>query len=129
MSYEEDHGYELFGQNLFMAATERERKTLSLTNEKKRREFVNNSDNWEIVGEMNSLVRLTRLEYKGKEWYGIEIRSGHDVYDAEIRRLFKKDWLQIAIYQLDTDNRCFTYPWSRSQVATQLKLIDKEEKK
>ena len=101
---------------------------MKLKNDKERREFVYNSDNWEVIGELNSLVRLTRLEYKDHEWYGIEIRSGHDVFDAEIRRIFKKNWLQIAIYQLDTENRCFTFPWSRSQVAAQLKQIDKEEK-
>ena len=101
---------------------------MKLKNDKERREFVYNSDNWEVIGELNSLVRLTRLEYKGREWFGIDIRSEYDTFDPDFNRIVTKRWTQIAIYQLDTETRAFSIPWSRSQVAAQLKQIDKEEK-
>ena len=102
---------------------------MKLKNDKERREFVYDPANWEQVGsDINGLVRLTRLEYKGHEWFGIEIRHVCLTFDSHLNHITKKEWHQIAIYELDTENRGLACQWSRSQVAAQLKQIDKEEK-
>lgn len=130
MSYEEDHGYEVFGQNLFMAATERERENPVLKNDKERREFVQNSDNWETIGEMNGLVRLKRLTYRKTEWYRVEIMQVYQHFNFRKESMeWVSEWNKIGIYKIDTEHRAFTYGYSITQIADEIKDMDRKEKR
>lgn len=91
-----------------------------LRNDKERREFVQNDENWELVGELNGLVREKMLAYKGTEWYAVEVRQNVKKYISE--------WTRVGIWKFSRSLRAFTYGWNVSQIVDEIKRIDKEEK-
>mgnify|MGYP003501031123 CR=1 FL=1 len=102
---------------------------MNLGSDKKRREFVQNDENWELVGELNGLVREKMLTYKGSEWYTVEVRQNVQRYNAKTRALeYRAEWTRVGIWKLSRSVRAFTYGWSVDQIVKEIKRIDKEEK-
>ena len=102
---------------------------MNFSNDKKRREFVQNDENWELVGELNGLVREKMLAYKGTEWYAVEVRQNVQHYNVHSHALeYRAEWTRVGIWKLSRSVRAFTYGWSVSQIVDEIKRIDKEEK-
>lgn len=100
---------------------------MKLTNDKKRREFIENPDNWETVNVINGLVMLKRLEYKELEWFSIHIRQGLKHWDYRKEETVKEiEWRRTGLFQLDKDDRAFTCGISVSEMMEQIKKYDKE---
>ena len=57
-----------------------------LSNDKKRREFIENPANWEQVGMLNNLIRLMKLTYKEHEWFAIDIWQSGTTFDFQKRK-------------------------------------------
>lgn len=106
-----------------------------MRNDKERMEFVNNSDNWEEIGMVgfvdNPLVRLSRLEYKGREWFKTEVWQMHfDHYDGEKRKaIYTKRWGDAKLYRFSQGKHAFDYSISAGTIKDEIKDIDREEKK
>ena len=101
-----------------------------LSNDKKRREYVSDVDNWEVVGDILGLVQLRKLTYGSQEWLAICVRRTWDTYNAGkhgFDRVTK--WVITGMYQIDKEFRTLDNGWSQSQIVEVIKNIRKEEKK
>lgn len=102
---------------------------VNLTNDKLRREFVDNPDNWETIGDLKGLVRLSRLEYKSLEWFSVWVRQTHVQYDYRVKDVVPETkWWRKNIYKIDKTTRALTYGMSTTQVVDEIKEYDKKEK-
>lgn len=101
-----------------------------MKNDKERREFIDNPNNWEQVGEdIMGLVRMMQLTYKYKQWFKVEILQRYEHYNIKERRMETvREWIKTGIYEIDTNNRAFTYGISLTQMLNTIKEIDKEER-
>ena len=101
-----------------------------MKNDKERREFIDNPNNWEQVGEpIMGLVRMTQLTYKHKQWFKVEIFQSYKHYNIKERRMEPvREWIKTGIYEIDTNSRAFTYGISPTQMINAIKEIDKEER-
>ena len=99
-----------------------------MKNDKERREFIDNPNNWEQVGEpIMGLVRMTQLTYKHKQWFKVEIFQSYEHYNIKERRMEPvREWIKTGIYEIDTNSRAFTYGISPTQMINAIKEIDKE---
>lgn len=101
-----------------------------MKNDKERREFIDNPNNWEQVGEdIMGLVRMMQLTYKHKQWFKVEILQRYEHYNIKERRMEPvREWIKTGIYEIDTNSRAFTYGISPTQMINAIKEIDKEER-
>ena len=101
-----------------------------MKNDKERREFIDNQNNWEQVGEpIMGLVRMSQLTYKYKQWFKVEIFQRYEHYNIKERRMeLVREWIKTGIYEIDTNSRAFTYGISPTQMINAIKEIDKEER-
>lgn len=101
---------------------------MNLSNDKKRREFVQNDENWELVGELNGLVREKMLTYKGTEWYAVEVRQEGATFDYKLKKhVLEKEWRRMNRYKI-TENHAFSYGVSVTEIMNEIKAIDKKER-
>ena len=99
-----------------------------LSNDKKRREFIENPANWEQVGMLNNLIRLMKLTYKEHEWFAIDIWRSGTTFDFQKREhVPSKEWRRLNRYKI-TEDHALSYGMSVSQIADEIKTIDKEER-
>lgn len=101
-----------------------------MKNDKERREFIDNPNNWEQVGEpIMGLVRMSQLTYKYKQWFKVEIFQRYEHYNFKIGKMeLVREWIKTGIYEIDTNSRAFTYGISPTQMINAIKEIDKEER-
>lgn len=101
-----------------------------MKNDKERREFIDNPNNWEQVGEpIMGLVRMSQLTYKYKQWFKVEILQTYEHYNIKTGRMEPvREWIKTGIYEIDTNSRAFTYGISPTQMINAIKEIDKEER-
>lgn len=100
-----------------------------LSNDKKRREFIEDPANWEQVGMLNNLIRLMKLTYKEHEWFAIDIWQSGTTFDFQKRKTVpSREWRRLNRYKI-TEDHALSYGMSVSQIADEIKAIDKEEKK
>lgn len=102
---------------------------MNLSNDKKRREFVSNVDNWEIVGDILGLVQLRKLTYGSQEWLAICVRHTWDEYNPG-KHGFEHvtRWIITGMYQIDKECRTLDTGWSQSQIVECIKKMYKEER-
>lgn len=98
-----------------------------LKSDKDRLEFVQNALNWETVGTLNNIIRLSILTYGDEEWYALDIRqivpltfNGMTSYSA--------NWKRIGIFRINEDVRAFTFALTEKQITDEIKRIDKENR-
>lgn len=101
-----------------------------MKNDKERREFIDNPNNWEQVGEpIMGLVRMMQLTYKHKQWFKVEILQTYEHYNIKTGTMETvRAWIKTGIYEIDTNSRAFTYGVSVTQMMNAIKEIDKEER-
>ena len=103
---------------------------MKLKNDKERKEFVNNPENWELVGELNGLIRLKKLTYGKKEWFAIYVRKSYDHYDYREKQMKEViEWQRARIHTLNTEIRAFGQEYSPSQIVEEIKDMDREARK
>lgn len=125
MTYEEEHGFEVFGQNLWMAATEREKEGEALKNDKARRAFVDDEENWETIHEMPG-ARIRRLSYKSASWYKFEVWQTANEWDKNTKTLVEKTrWRELRIFTMNETTHAYDEQVSAKQIADAIKEIDK----
>lgn len=125
MTYEEEHGFEVFGQNLWMAATEREKEGEALKNDKARRAFVDDEENWETIHEMPG-ARIMRLSYKSASWYKFEVWQTANEWDKSTKKLVEKTrWRELRIFTMNETTHAYDEQVSTKQIADKIKEIDK----
>ena len=125
MTYEEEHGFEVFGQNLWMAATEREKEGEALKNDKARRAFVDDEENWETIHEMPG-ARIRRLSYKSASWYKFEVWQTANEWDKSTKKLVEKTrWRELRIFTMNETTHAYDEQVSAKQIADAIKEIDK----
>ena len=106
-----------------------------MKNDKERMEFIKNPDNWEEIGKIGfvgkPLIRLSRLEYKGHEWFKTEVWQTYMAeYDYEKKmHVYSTGWHDPRLYRFDTASRSFSYSISAGNIKDEIKDIDREEKK
>ena len=102
---------------------------MNLSNDKKRREYVNNLENWEVIGDILGLVQLRKLTYGKTEWLAVCVRQSCDKYNPNKHQFEHTIYWHITnIYQIDTTDRVLDTGWSPSQVVDSIKAIHKEER-
>lgn len=105
-----------------------------MRNDTERRAFVENDDNWEEIGAVgfvdNPLIRLSRLEYEGHEWFKVDVWETYTSgYDFENRRhSHKTGWHSARMYRFDPGSKSFNYTVSVTEIRDEIKEIDKEKK-
>ena len=125
MTYEEEHGFEVFGQNLWMAATEREKEGEALKSDKARRAFVDDEENWETIHEMPG-ARIRRLSYKSASWYKFEVWQTANEWDKNTKTLVEKTrWRELRIFTMNETTHAYDEQVSAKQIADAIKEIDK----
>lgn len=125
MTYEEEHGFEVFGQNLWMAATEREKEGEALKNDKARRAFVDDEENWETIHEMPG-ARIRCLSYKSASWYKFEVWQTANEWDKNTKTLVEKTrWRELRIFTMNETTHAYDEQVSAKQIADAIKEIDK----
>lgn len=98
-----------------------------MKNDKERQAFVQDDNNWHRVGvEIMGRVRLRKLEYKDHTWYRIEVMTRWFDYKRRAKEL---RWQPLRMYVIDKETGAFDDTVSVTQIADQIKEIDKKEKK
>lgn len=102
--------------------------TERLRNDKDRKLYVSNKENWAIAEEMPG-VRIMSLEYGGETWYKLEVWQTHSAFDFKRTQPCEKtEWCQVRMYTMRHDTRAFGDRISESQIVERIKKIDKERK-
>jgi hypothetical protein len=100
-----------------------------LSNEKKRREFVENPQNWEVLPSADNFVRVSKLLYKGHMWFHIEIWQTYEHFDPKARMVIPTtQWVDRGYYKISKRTHALTYQMSIDDIADEIKEIDKKEK-
>lgn len=101
---------------------------MKLRNDNERRAYIENPANWEQVGMLNNLIRLMKLTYKEHEWFAIDIWQSGTTFDSQKwKTVPSKEWRRLNRYKI-TEDHALSYGMSVSQIADEIKTIDKEER-
>lgn len=104
-----------------------------MRNDRERREFVDNQENWEIFKEMPG-IRIRKLTYKEKHhWFKLEIWQTSEEWDWKkdgggVKRIEQTRWREVQIFKLNETTHAYGDPISVPQIVEEIKKIDKEEK-
>lgn len=101
-----------------------------LSNEKKRRQFIENPANWEEIPTASNFVRMRKLLYKGHMWLALDVWQTYNHYDFDKRQMVEvTEWTLPHYYTLNEHTHALGWPVSLTQIIEDIKAIDKEEKK
>lgn len=102
---------------------------MGLTNDKKRREFVETPENWETIPTADNFVRMSKLLYKGHMWLRLDVWRTTNHYNYKIHDLVEyTGWELLRYYKINEHTHALTYPVSVTQIIEEIKDIDKKEK-
>ena len=101
-----------------------------LSNEKKRRQFIEDTANWEEIPTASNFVRMRKLLYKGHMWLALDVWQTYTNYDMNKRQMVEvTEWSLLHYYTLNEHTHALGWPVSLTQIIEDIKAIDKEEKK
>lgn len=99
-----------------------------MKNDKERREFIDNPNNWELVGMLNNIIRLMKLTYKDHEWFAVDIWQEDTTFDYKLKKhVPEKQWRRMNRYKI-TENHAFSYGMSVTDIMNEIKAIDRKER-
>ena len=99
---------------------------------KDRKVFVEDPNNWEIVGELPG-VRILELDYGGHAWYKAEILQAMNVKymvanaEKEVSAHFT-EWVEMRKFKYDPEANAFTAPITSAEIIYEIKQIDEESR-
>ena len=100
----------------------------ALTNDKKRREFIDNPENWETIPTADNFVRVRKLLYKEHMWLALDVWQTIEHFNyhkGEMEEL--TGWTQAYYYKINEKTHALTWPVSITQIVEEIKDIDKKE--
>ena len=101
-----------------------------LSNEKKRRQFIEDTANWEEIPTASNFVRMRKLLYKGHMWLALDVWQTYNNYDINKHKMVTiTGWTLVHYYVLNEHTHALAWPVSLTQIIEDIKAIDKEEKK
>lgn len=100
-----------------------------MKNDKERKAYIEDANNWHLANQIGTLVRVERLEYKGEFWARIQVREEMNVYNWENHKAYKKiEWHTLRMYKTGCDaedNLYFAETQSTTQILNAMKAADK----
>jgi hypothetical protein len=100
-----------------------------LSNDKKRREFLEDPKNWEPLPSADNFVRISKLLYKEHMWLHIELWQTSDSWNYQQKKIEPETgWTDRGYYKINEHTHALGYPLSISNIIDELKEIDKKEK-
>lgn len=100
-----------------------------LSNEKKRRQFIEDPANWEEIPTASNFVRMRKLLYKGHMWLALDVWQTYNHYDMDARQMVEvTGWTLLHYYTLNEHTHALSWPVSLTQIIEDIKAIDKEER-
>ncbi len=106
-----------------------------MRNDQERQEFIKNPNNWEVltlagIDVLTDLIRISCLQYRGHEWYKVEVYQTTDMYDVrQHKTVDATGWRLLHYYKLNEDTKAFSYGISITQIVNEIKEIDRERRK
>lgn len=102
----------------------------ALTNDKKRKEFLLNSLNWDEVPTANNFVLLRSMNYKGTIFFTLDLWQTVDKWDYQKKDLVEDTrWNKVGYYVLNEHTHALSYSRSVGDLVDRIKEIDKKEAK
>lgn len=102
-----------------------------MKNDKERKAYIEDANNWHLANQIGTLVRVERLEYKGKFWARIQVREELYAYDWENNKSYTTiKWHTLHMYKTGCDaegNLYFAETQSTTQILNAMKAADKNE--
>ncbi len=101
----------------------------ALTNDKKRKEFIENIANWEEIPTASNFVRMRKILYKEHLWLALDVWQTTSHYNYRKHDLEETTgWELLHYYKINTETHALTWPVSITQIIEDIKDIDKKEK-
>ena len=101
-----------------------------MRNEKERKQFINTAENWTAVSEAIPGIRLMELQYKEHSWYRIDIMQKRNDFNYEAHKSVEVvKWRTLGMYKILLDDYCYSEGLSATQIANEIKEIDRGGKK
>lgn len=102
---------------------------VTLSNDKKRREFLEDPKNWEPLPSADNFVRISKLLYKDHMWLHIELWQTYEHFDPKAHMIVPTtQWVDRGYYKISKHTHALTYQMSISNIVDEIKEIDKKEK-
>jgi hypothetical protein len=102
----------------------------ALTNDKKRREFIENIANWEEIPTASNFVRMRKILYKEHLWLALDVWQSTSHYNYQKHDMVETTgWELLHYYQINKETHALTWPVSITQIVEEIKDIDKNEAK
>ena len=102
----------------------------ALTNDKKRREFIENIANWEEIPTASNFVRMRKILYKEHLWLALDVWQTTSHYNYQQNDMVEATgWELLHYYKINKETHALTWPVSITQIIEDIKDIDKKEAK
>ena len=102
---------------------------MTLSNDKKRREYIANPANWEALPSADNFVRVSKMLYKEHMWFHIELWQTQNHWDPDQHKLVPgTGWQDRGYYKINGHTHALDEAMSVTQIVDELKAIDKEER-
>jgi hypothetical protein len=103
---------------------------MGLTNDKKRKEFLEDPKNWEPLPSADNFVRISKLLYKEHMWLHLELWQTYNHWDSDLHGFVDATgWRDRGYYKINKHTHALTYQMSIDDIADEIKEIDKKEKR
>ena len=100
----------------------------ALTNEKKRREFIENIANWEEIPTASNFIRMRKILYKEHLWLALDVWQTTSHYNYQQHDMVETTgWELLHYYKINKETHALTWPVSITQIIEEIKDIDKKE--
>ena len=100
-----------------------------LSNEKKRRAYIEDPKNWEPLPSADNFVRVSKMLYKEHMWLHIELWQTYNHWDPDLHRLTEATgWTDRGYYKINEHTHALSEVLSTTNIVDELKEIDKKEK-
>lgn len=102
----------------------------ALTNDKKRREFIENIANWEEIPTASNFVRMRKILYKEHLWLALDVWQTTSHYNYQKHAMVETTgWERLHYYKINKETHALTWPVNIAQIIEEIKDIDKKEAK
>ena len=102
---------------------------MNLTNDKKRRAYIEDPKNWEPLPSADNFVRVSKMLYKEHMWLHIELWQTINSFDSDLRKSVPTTgWQDRGYYKINEHTHALDYQMSISNIVDEIKEIDKKEK-
>jgi hypothetical protein len=99
-----------------------------LSNEKKRRQFIEDPANWEEIPTASNFVRMRKILYQEHLWLALDVWQSTSHYNYQKHDMVETTgWELLHYYKINKETHALTWPVSITQIIEEIKDIDKKE--